>query len=105
MDPDATADIQIEVQPCGICGRKFAPKSLQKHEPICQKQQAKKRKPFNSLAQRVAGTDLADFHMPTYLKKSGNEEDRDETNTSSTDIVIPGSFNFFRFLYPQIPFP
>ncbi|XP_044740672.1 uncharacterized protein LOC123301827 isoform X2 [Chrysoperla carnea] len=74
VGPDAPIDIQIEVQPCGICGRKFAPKSLQKHEPICQKQQAKKRKPFNSLAQRVAGTDLADFHMPTYLKKSGREK-------------------------------
>ncbi|XP_050311545.1 uncharacterized protein LOC126747093 isoform X2 [Anthonomus grandis grandis] len=55
--------------PCHVCGRTFLPNPLKKHEKVCEKNATKKRKPFDSLKQRVAGTDLADFHQPTYLKK------------------------------------
>ncbi|CAG9773894.1 unnamed protein product [Ceutorhynchus assimilis] len=55
--------------PCHVCGRTFLPVPLAKHEKVCERNAAKKRKPFNSLKQRVAGTDLADFHQTTYLKK------------------------------------
>lgn len=52
-----------------MCGRTFLPLPLKKHERICEKTSTKKRKPFDSLKQRVEGTDLADFHQKSYLKK------------------------------------
>ncbi|KAJ8984674.1 hypothetical protein NQ317_015765 [Molorchus minor] len=55
--------------PCHVCGRTFLPAPLRKHERICEKSTVKKRKPFDSLRQRVEGTDLADFHQKSYLKK------------------------------------
>ncbi|XP_076271746.1 uncharacterized protein LOC143203455 isoform X2 [Rhynchophorus ferrugineus] len=55
--------------PCHVCGRTFLPNSLKKHEKVCEKNAIKKRKPFDSLKQRVSGTDLADFHQKSYLKK------------------------------------
>ncbi|ERL88466.1 hypothetical protein D910_05852, partial [Dendroctonus ponderosae] len=60
--------------PCHVCGRTFLPNPLKKHEKICEKQATKRRKPFDSLKQRVgnlevAGTDLADFHRKTYLRR------------------------------------
>ncbi|CAH0563983.1 unnamed protein product [Brassicogethes aeneus] len=54
--------------PCQTCGRTFLPSPLRKHEKICQKNAAKKRRVFNSLKQRVEGTDLAAFHMNQVLK-------------------------------------
>ncbi|XP_063089495.1 zinc finger C2HC domain-containing protein 1B [Cavia porcellus] len=44
--------------PCEICGRHFAEDVLKRHEPICRKLFDKKRKPFNSLKQRLQGTDI-----------------------------------------------
>ncbi|CAH1774676.1 unnamed protein product, partial [Owenia fusiformis] len=44
--------------PCSICSRKFMPESLGKHEPICAKSNAKKRKVFDSAKHRAAGTDI-----------------------------------------------
>lgn len=58
-----------ELLPCHVCGRTFLPLPLKKHERICEKTSTKKRKPFDSLKQRVEGTDLADFHQKSYLKK------------------------------------
>lgn len=70
-----------------MCGRTFLPNPLKKHVKVCEKNATKRRKPFDSLKQRVskaikqftllltdenyqvAGTDLADFHQATYLKK------------------------------------
>ncbi|XP_030751986.1 uncharacterized protein LOC115879351 isoform X2 [Sitophilus oryzae] len=57
------------LHPCHVCGRTFLPNSLKKHEKICEKNAIKRRKPFDSLKQRVSGTDLADFHQTIYLKK------------------------------------
>lgn len=51
-----------ELVPCPICSRTFLPKPFRTHIKICEKSSTKKRKPFNSLKQRVQGTDLADFH-------------------------------------------
>lgn len=36
---------------------------------MCEKNATRKRKVFDSLKQRVEGTDLAQFHQKTYLKK------------------------------------
>ncbi|XP_066246201.1 uncharacterized protein DDB_G0284459-like isoform X1 [Euwallacea similis] len=55
--------------PCHVCGRTFLANPLKKHVKVCEKNATKKRKPFDSLKQRVTGTDLADFHQKSYLKK------------------------------------
>nr|XP_034966467.1 zinc finger C2HC domain-containing protein 1B [Zootoca vivipara] len=49
---------------CEICGRHFIQDALARHEPICRKVFNKKRKPFNSLKQRLQGTDI-----PTVKRK------------------------------------
>ncbi|KAL1488877.1 hypothetical protein ABEB36_014671 [Hypothenemus hampei] len=70
--PPMDAELIIQEQnllPCHVCGRTFLPTPLKKHEKICEKNATKRRKPFDSLKQRVAGTDLADFHQKTYLKR------------------------------------
>ncbi|XP_077751839.1 zinc finger C2HC domain-containing protein 1B isoform X1 [Canis aureus] len=47
-----------ELLPCEVCGRRFAADVLERHGPICRKLFNKKRKPFNSLKQRLQGTDI-----------------------------------------------
>ncbi|XP_062954241.1 zinc finger C2HC domain-containing protein 1B [Cynocephalus volans] len=52
------ADGNQELFPCEVCGRRFAADVLERHGPICKKLFNKKRKPFNSLKQRLQGTDI-----------------------------------------------
>ncbi|XP_010624919.1 zinc finger C2HC domain-containing protein 1B isoform X3 [Fukomys damarensis] len=52
------ADGNQELFPCEVCGRRFAADVLKRHGPICRKLFHKKRKPFNSLKQRLQGTDI-----------------------------------------------
>ncbi|XP_019600004.2 zinc finger C2HC domain-containing protein 1B [Rhinolophus sinicus] len=52
------ADGNQELFPCEVCGRRFAADVLERHGPICRKLFSKKRKPFNSLKQRLQGTDI-----------------------------------------------
>uniref|UniRef100_A0A8C3VGF8 Zinc finger C2HC-type containing 1B n=1 Tax=Catagonus wagneri TaxID=51154 RepID=A0A8C3VGF8_9CETA len=52
------ADGNQELFPCEVCGRRFAADVLERHGPICRKVFNKKRKPFNSLKQRLQGTDV-----------------------------------------------
>ncbi|KFQ30124.1 Zinc finger C2HC domain-containing protein 1B, partial [Merops nubicus] len=47
-----------DLTPCTTCGRRFAPEVLMRHDPICKKIFNKKRKPFNSLKQRLQGTEI-----------------------------------------------
>ncbi|XP_074656486.1 zinc finger C2HC domain-containing protein 1A-like isoform X2 [Tubulanus polymorphus] len=56
-DDDGGGSAAVTV-PCGICGRSFFPDALRRHEPICAKSQAKKRKVFDSGKQRSQGTDI-----------------------------------------------
>ncbi|CAI4223473.1 unnamed protein product [Auanema sp. JU1783] len=49
---------QEEVYPCKICGRKFIPSSLDKHQPVCKKLSKLNRKPFDSGKQRAKGSDV-----------------------------------------------
>ncbi|XP_023568030.1 zinc finger C2HC domain-containing protein 1B isoform X2 [Octodon degus] len=51
-------DGKQELFPCEVCGRSFAADVLERHVPICRKLFNKKRKPFNSLKQRLQGTDI-----------------------------------------------
>ncbi|XP_049730275.1 zinc finger C2HC domain-containing protein 1B [Elephas maximus indicus] len=52
------ADGNQKLFPCEVCGRRFAADVLERHGPICRKLFNKKRKPFNSLKQRLQGTDI-----------------------------------------------
>ncbi|XP_068406875.1 LOW QUALITY PROTEIN: zinc finger C2HC domain-containing protein 1B, partial [Eschrichtius robustus] len=47
-----------ELFPCEVCGRRFAADVLERHGLICRKLFNKKRKAFNSLKQRLQGTDI-----------------------------------------------
>ncbi|CAG9565189.1 unnamed protein product [Danaus chrysippus] len=46
---------------CVVCGRRFAPDRLARHQDICRKTHAKKRKPFDVLKHRLAGTEAEPF--------------------------------------------
>ncbi|XP_035901699.1 uncharacterized protein LOC118507368 isoform X9 [Anopheles stephensi] len=61
FDPSYEPPPNLELQPCPICLRKFAPASLHKHTSICERVQTKKRKPFDSSRQRREGTELASY--------------------------------------------
>ncbi|KAM6181794.1 LOW QUALITY PROTEIN: zinc finger C2HC domain-containing protein 1B [Erethizon dorsatum] len=72
---DSCADGNQELLPCEVCERCFAADVLKKHEPICSKLFNKKRKPFNSLKQRLQGTEIptvrkAPQSKPQPLRKS-----------------------------------
>ncbi|XP_047507660.1 zinc finger C2HC domain-containing protein 1C isoform X1 [Pieris napi] len=46
---------------CAVCGRHFAPDRLARHQDICRKTHTKKRKPFDVLKHRLAGTEAEPF--------------------------------------------
>ncbi|KAJ2942086.1 hypothetical protein O0L34_g11003 [Tuta absoluta] len=56
-------------EPCSVCGRRFAPDRLERHQEICRKAANKKRKPFDALKHRLAGTE-AEALIPK-LRKQG----------------------------------
>ncbi|KAK9885189.1 hypothetical protein WA026_010696 [Henosepilachna vigintioctopunctata] len=60
----------LPLLPCHVCNRTFLPRPLKKHIRICEQMAHKKRKPFDSLKQRIEGTDLAPFFQKSYLKKN-----------------------------------
>ncbi|XP_039271615.2 uncharacterized protein LOC120346047 [Styela clava] len=51
-DGDGSPTYVGNLTPCGICGRTFNPETLKRHQGICQKNAAKKRKVFESQKQR-----------------------------------------------------
>jgi hypothetical protein len=58
---DSMPDVAVPLRPCRICGRKFNPGSLARHEAICQTVSVKKRKAFDSKSARIGGTEAAKF--------------------------------------------
>ncbi|XP_045476810.1 uncharacterized protein LOC123682301 isoform X2 [Harmonia axyridis] len=64
---------ELPLLPCHVCSRTFLPKPLEKHIRICEQTARRKRKPFDSLKQRVEGTDMAPFYQKSYLKRSNPE--------------------------------
>lgn len=72
-------EVKQELLPCSICKRTFLPAPLAKHFRVCERSLIKKRKVFDSLKQRVEGTDLELFHQKRYLKKQ-------ESSSSPTDL-------------------
>lgn len=70
-------EIFIEIPPpslrldlCPVCSRKFSPESLHKHVLICERINTKKRKPFDSMRQRLKGTEFVTVSAPTETRVS-----------------------------------
>ncbi|XP_059058296.1 zinc finger C2HC domain-containing protein 1C isoform X2 [Achroia grisella] len=63
---------------CTVCGRRFAADRLAKHQEICKKAHAKKRKPFDALKHRLAGTEAEPFI---------NKVRKSQTNPPTTKVT------------------
>lgn len=64
---EASETIVEKLVPCHICGRTFLPRPLVTHVKVCERNASRKPRVFNSLKQRVIGTDLAEFHKQTTM--------------------------------------
>ena len=53
----AVNEVSLDVSPCSICGRNFAPDRLAKHEIVCAKTANTKRKVFDTRKHRSVGTE------------------------------------------------
>lgn len=69
-------EVVVDVSPCSICGRKFAPDRLAKHEKVCAKTANSKRKVFDTSKQRSLGTDYEKYVL------SGKHLQEPETKVS-----------------------
>lgn len=61
---EATKDlgeVSVDVAPCSVCGRNFAPDRLAKHEKVCAKNSKSKRKVFDTRKHRAVGTELENY--------------------------------------------
>ena len=72
-------EVVVDVSPCSICGRKFAPDRLAKHEKVCAKTANSKRKVFDTSKHRSLGTDyekyvLSGKHLEEPEKKVSYQE-------------------------------
>ncbi|XP_065745223.1 zinc finger C2HC domain-containing protein 1B [Phocoena phocoena] len=81
------ADGNQELFPCEVCGRRFAADVLERHGPIRRKLFNKKRKPFNSLKQRLQGTDIptvwkAPQSKPQPMRKSNWRQQHEDFITA-----------------------
>lgn len=56
---------QITLVPCSICGKKFAEERIEKHEGICAKAAAKKRKVFDMTQKRAVADEDGSIPAPT----------------------------------------
>ncbi|XP_072499615.1 zinc finger C2HC domain-containing protein 1B isoform X2 [Notamacropus eugenii] len=80
------SDGNLKLYRCDVCGRSFAPDVLERHGPICKRLFNKKRKPFNSLKQRLQGTDILTVRrsppakMPPVKKSSWRQQHEDLIN-------------------------
>nr|XP_020828155.1 zinc finger C2HC domain-containing protein 1B isoform X2 [Phascolarctos cinereus] len=80
------SDGNLKLYRCDVCGRSFAPDVLERHGPICERLFNKKRKPFNSLKQRLQGTDILTVRrsppakMPPVKKSNWRQQHEDFIN-------------------------
>ncbi|XP_043227130.1 serine/arginine repetitive matrix protein 1-like isoform X2 [Amphibalanus amphitrite] len=65
---------------CPICTRSFAKDRLEKHQEICEKSHAKKRKVFDPVKMRVSGTE-----SEQYLKKIKQGGDKQQKSPKKVD--------------------
>lgn len=86
----------IELKPCPICTRTFAPKTLLKHVKICEKMTMKKRKTFDSSRQRREGTDLADFLPKNFGLPPSKQEPKTPPKVTQPQTPTPVAKQFKR---------
>lgn len=67
--------------PCSVCSRSFASDRIEKHEGVCAKTKAKKRKVFDITKMRVQGTEAESFVLPAI--KSNNPASKKSSNSQS----------------------
>lgn len=79
---------KVDLSPCPICSRTFAPGALEKHVGICEKMTIQKRTPFDSFRQRRKGTELAAYLPSDYesIKKSKRNKSPDTKSVSKMVI-------------------
>lgn len=67
---------------CGICGRSFKPEALEKHEKICKKVFATKRKAFDTKKTRIIDGEHAMMlkHQEHNEKKKGKFKEKEKKN-------------------------
>ncbi|XP_073950022.1 zinc finger C2HC domain-containing protein 1B [Choristoneura fumiferana] len=65
---------------CAVCARRFAPDRLAKHQEICRKAHAKKRKPFDVLKHRLAGTEAEPFLNKLRKNTASNTSNKPKLN-------------------------
>ncbi|XP_071490590.1 uncharacterized protein [Diadema antillarum] len=53
--------VDIDLEECPVCGRRFASDRLAKHAVVCKKASKKKRKVFDMTKQRTEGTEVAQY--------------------------------------------
>ncbi|XP_065191404.1 zinc finger C2HC domain-containing protein 1A-like isoform X1 [Sycon ciliatum] len=73
--PESQAATSVPQYPCGICGRTFYPEVLARHQGICQKSAAKKRKVFDSRKARIQGTDMEKAMVEAQFRKKTTVEE------------------------------
>ncbi|XP_074661422.1 uncharacterized protein LOC141914047 isoform X2 [Tubulanus polymorphus] len=57
----AAPEVNVNLKPCSICGRKFALERLEKHKQACSKA-SKKRKVFDATKMRTVGTEAQKYN-------------------------------------------
>ena len=79
--------------PCAICGRKFSADRIGKHQKICRKNNASKRRVFDATKQRIEGTEMATHYNHQHnnrrrrkIKKGlgGRKANRPSNNNNNT---------------------
>lgn len=69
---------------CSLCGRNFASDRIEKHEGICAKTKAKKRKVFDITKMRVKGTEAESF----VLAPPGRNNQQNNNSSNKKPISI-----------------
>ncbi|XP_077999613.1 uncharacterized protein LOC144452393 [Glandiceps talaboti] len=75
---DDEAGIQLNLKSCPSCGRKFAADRLSKHTKVCKQTINKKRKVFDPVKNRTAGTELE-----KYIRQGKHLEDGPKPKASN----------------------
>lgn len=80
---------------CRICGRGFNPDRIEKHEKICEKSANKKRKKYDTVKHRVAGTEAEKYvkrNIKTGTSKLSNTKKSSSLSTkTSSSVSVSGT--------------
>lgn len=93
---EGMGEVAVDVSPCSICGRKFAPDRLAKHEKVCAKAANSKRKVFDTVKHRSLGTEHQEYIM------SGKHLEEPKKKVSYKFDVILFHLKIVRPQLPQV---